>query len=127
MGAFSMLKIFSLVELNKLEELPKLKGAMASLQIFTIMECQALTMLSLSYLELKTLQKLRIYGCSMVAEYLKRFERINTMVEVVTMSREDNEEAKKRYLHVKGQMTNWLYREFWCDELFLFLKNLEAF
>jgi len=127
-GAFSLLEIFSLVGLEKLEELPKIEeGAMASLQIFTIMDCQALTMLPLSYFELKTLQKLRIYDCPMATEYLKRFERVKTMVEVVTMSKEDSEEAKKRYLHVKGQMTGWLYGEFWCDELFLFLKSLEAF
>lgn len=128
MGAFPSLEIYSLVELNQLEELPVVEeGAMASLQIFTVMECPALRPLPYSYLDLKTVKKLRIYGCPMAAENLNGVKRANTMVKVMSMSPEDTAEVKKRYLQVKAQMTGWLYGEFWCDELFLFLKSLEAF
>lgn len=128
MGAFPSLEIYSLVELNQLEELPEVEeGAMASLQIFTVMECPALRPLPYSYLNLKTAKKLRIYGCPMAAENLNGVKGANTMVKVMTMSPEDTAEVKKRYLQVKAQMTGWLYGEFWCDELFLFLKSLEAF
>ena len=131
-GAFSLLEIFSIVGLDNLVELPKVEeGAMVSLQMFIVMECGALRTLPSSYLHLKTLQKLRIYGCPMAAESLKGIlkgvELANKTVDVMIMSVEDSEEVKRRYFQVKGQMTGWLYGEFWCNELFLFLKSLEAF
>ena len=70
-GAFSLLEIFSIVGLDNLVELPKVEeGAMVSLEMFIVMECRALRTLPSSYLHLKTLQKLRIYGCPMATESL---------------------------------------------------------
>jgi Leucine-rich repeat (LRR) protein len=67
LGAFPSLEIFSLVYLNELEELPLIKeGAMSMLKVFTMMECEVLKLLPKSFLNLKTLQKIRVYSCPMV-------------------------------------------------------------
>jgi len=127
-GAFPMLEIFSLVELENLEEFPKIEtGAMSSLETFTIMECQALKILPKSVFTLKTLQKIRIYSCSKVMENLEKVKSCNNSVKVITLSGEDTKEAKARYLHLKDQLDSWLYGEFWSNELFLFLRSLDRF
>jgi hypothetical protein len=52
------LEIFSLVWLHELEELPLIhEGAMPSLKIFTMMQCEALKMFPKSYLTIKKTQK----------------------------------------------------------------------
>ena len=85
--AFSLLEIFSLVELNELDELPTLEeGALLSLKIFTMVKCTRLKVLPRSYLNLQKLQNLGVNGCSMELENLKKIKRINTKVEVITMS-----------------------------------------
>ena len=66
-GAFSLLEIFSLAYLNKLEELPLIEdGAMPMLKIFTMMKCESLQMFPESCLNLKTPQNVRVYGCPIV-------------------------------------------------------------
>jgi hypothetical protein len=61
-GTFCLLEIFSLAWLPMLEELPVIEeGAMTSLQIFTMMACTTLNILPKSYMDLKTLQKVRVY------------------------------------------------------------------
>lgn len=135
-GAFPSLKIFSLIRLEKLEKLPITgrektegdieEGAMPALQIFTIMECPALKILPPGYLKLKTLQKLRIYSCPMIAEdgEMKEKKR-NGMVKL--MSIRDTEEIKKWHFQLCAKHGSWIYGEFWCQELFLFLGGLNAF
>ena len=97
-GAFSSLKIFSLVRLEKLEKLPEIKdGAMPSLQMFTIMECPLLEKLSVGYLKLKTLQKFRIYSCPKLVEVVENWKEVkepNTRNLVKLMSIRDTEEIK---------------------------------
>lgn len=116
-GAFPLLETFSLAWLPTLKELPVIeKGAMASLKIFTIMACTTLNILPESYMDLKTLQKVRIFGCPI----RNIGTRENTNVEVMAMSMVDMEEITKRYSQLWDKRESWLYGEFWCNELFFF-------
>jgi hypothetical protein len=118
------LEIFSLVRLDGLQELSTLEeGAMPLLKVFTLMQCEALEKLSESYLGLKTLQKIRVYGCSMVLENL-RMKETNTNVEVVTMSTEDTMTTTTHY-HRLG-VYDHSYDEFWCNELTVFLDKMSS-
>jgi hypothetical protein len=132
-GAFSSLKIFSLIRLEKLEKLPEIKegqegkqGAMHKLQIFTIMECPVLKTLRTGYLQLKDLQKIRIYSCPVLAaQDYQNYENQNKMVKL--MSIRDTEEIKKWHFQLCEKHGSWVYGEFWCNELFLFLGGLNTF
>jgi len=124
LGAFPSLEIFSLVNLNELEELPLIKeGAMSMLKIFTVMKCQALQVLPESYLNLKTLQKIRVYGCSMLSKNLQKIKIIDTKVEVITLSTRDTQEIIDKFREVKNLKEFWIYGEFWCNEIWLFLRE----
>jgi len=124
-GTFSLLEIFSLGNLDELEELPIVEeGAMPSLKLFTIMKCEALKKLPENYVTLNRLQKLRIYGCSMVLENLEKIKRINTNVEVVTLSTIETEEASKTFIEMFYTMQGWFYGKFRNNELFLFLEEM---
>ena len=118
-----ILEILSLVTLDELEELPVIyEGAMPSLKIFTIMMCETLKMLPKSYLTIKKLQKIRVFGCSIVLENLKRLKIENKKVGVVTMSSMDTTEYFKIYLQVCSTISGWTYGEFWCHEFFTFMN-----
>lgn len=125
-GAFSLLEMFSLVGLHELEELPMVKGgAMPLLKIFIIVECSALKIFPKSYFNLKTLQVIKVYGCSsMIMENLEEIQESNTMIKVKTMSIEDTRDARKRYSQVGGEIKSWLYGEFWNNEIFIFLRSI---
>lgn len=125
-GVFLLLEFFSIVELNELEELPIVEeGAMPLLKTFTIMLCEVLKMILENYWNLKGLQKLRVYGCSMILDHLESMEKINKKIEVVTMSTSDTNQVKERYLQVRYSLSSWLYSEFLSSELFLFLRDLD--
>jgi Leucine-rich repeat (LRR) protein len=131
-GAFSSLKIFSLIRLEKLGKLPEIKegqegkqGAVHKLQIFTIMECPELKTLPMGYLQLKDLQKIRIYSCPVLAQDYQNYENKNKMVKL--MSIRDTEEIKKWHFQLCEKHGSWVYGEFWCNELFLFLGGLNTF
>jgi hypothetical protein len=119
------LKIFSIVGLHELKELPIVKeGAMPVLEKFIIVECSALKIFPKSYFNLKTLQIIKIYGCSsMIMEDLREIRESNTMIEVKTMSIEDTRDSRKRYSQLMKEMKSWLYGEFWSNEHF-HLSNL---
>lgn len=119
-----MLKIFSIVGLYELEELPILQeGAIPLLQTFIIVECSALKVFPKSYSDLKTLQTIKIYGCSsMIMENLREIQESNRMIEVTRMSVEDTRESRKRYSELMEEMKSWLYGEFWSNDVFLFLE-----
>jgi hypothetical protein len=122
-GALPLLEIFSLTWLPTLEELPVIEeGSMISLKIFTMMACTSLNILPKSYMNLKTLQNVRVYGCPVKDLGTKE----NTIIEVVTMSIVDIEEITKRYSQLWNKRESWLYGEFWCNELFLFLRKLNT-
>lgn len=126
--AFSLLKIFSIVGLCELEELPILQeGAMPLLQTFIIVECSALKEFPKSYSDLKTLQTIKISGCSStIMENLREIQESNRMIEVTRMSVEDTRESRKRYSDLMAEMKSWLYGEFWSNDhdVFLFLRGL---
>jgi hypothetical protein len=117
-GVFSSLKMFSLVRLHELKELPEMKeGAMPLLQKFIIVECSALKIFPKSYFNLKTLQIIKLYGCtSMKMENSGEIQNSNTVIEVKTI--EDTRDAKNRYSQVREGMKSWLYGEFWSNEHF---------
>jgi Leucine-rich repeat (LRR) protein len=126
-GAFSKLEIFSLAWLDMLEELPAMKKdteTMPSLQIFTIMECEALRLLPENYLYFKNLRRIRIYGCQMILENLTRREKTHSTVEMVTISSTDTKEFVRKYLQARHRMESWCYGEFWSNDFFLFLRNI---
>ncbi|GLJ28801.1 hypothetical protein SUGI_0567790 [Cryptomeria japonica] len=63
-GAFPKLDVFSMVEVEKIEQLPKVEvEALSSLKIFTIMKCEALQRFPECYWNLKSVEKIRVYGC----------------------------------------------------------------
>jgi disease resistance protein RPS2 len=112
-GAFSLLQTFSLVKLDELMELPEIEeGAMPSLKMFTMVKCEALKMLPENYLYLHKLQKLRVYGCSMVSENLK-VQKALTKVEVITMSTTVLEEFLEKYFQQRDDgLEDWHYSSF---------------
>ncbi|XP_059077133.1 putative disease resistance protein At1g63350 [Cryptomeria japonica] len=66
-GGFPKLEVFSVVKLRKLEQLPIVEeGALPSLKTLTIMKCEALQRLPQCYWNLKSVEKIRVYGCSKV-------------------------------------------------------------
>jgi Leucine-rich repeat (LRR) protein len=114
--AFPRLKILSLVGLKQLVELPEIKeGAMSSLEIFNMMDCPILKILPQTYLNLGI--KIRVYGCP----ELEGVENRN-LVQVVAMER-NTEQSITRYLQVRQKKEDWLYGEFWCNELFLYVEG----
>jgi hypothetical protein len=124
-GALSLLEKFSMVQLDELEELPIIEeGAMPSLKIVTIMLCETLKMFPESYLNIKQLQKVRVYGCSIILENLGSMEKTNKEIEVITMSTIKTKEFRDQYLQVRNTLLGSLYSEFTCSELFLFLRDL---
>lgn len=126
-GAFPLLEIFSLIELDELEELPTIiseEGVMSSLKIFTLIKCEALKRLPENYLYLKTLKKMRVYGCSMILENLETIKIVDTKVEVVTMSTINTQEIIEMFIRICNTKEGWLYSAFWHNELFISLGNL---
>ncbi|GLJ28870.1 hypothetical protein SUGI_0569040 [Cryptomeria japonica] len=122
-GAFPMLETFSLVCLDKLEELPRLEEeAMPSLKVFSLVLCEALQMLPENYWNLKSLDKIRVYGCSAV---LKRIEENHLLrsskVQILTLSAADTIASVKRMETILLKREHWLFGEFWSNELFHFL------
>ena len=114
-----------MVQLDELEELPIIEeGAMPSLKIVSIMLCETLKMFPESYLNIKKLQKVRVYGCSIILENLGSMEKTNKDIEVITMSTIETKEFRNQFLQVINSLSGWLYSEFTCSELFLFLRDL---
>ncbi|KAH9292896.1 hypothetical protein KI387_041918 [Taxus chinensis] len=125
-GAFPKLEVFSLVNLEKLEEVPVVEeGAMPSLKTLTIMECEALQMLSESYWNLKSMEKIRVYGCSIVLTTMpKNFIKVENKVQTVTLSTADTQTLRKRFMKMISSHEEFIHQEFWNNELFRFLYNI---
>lgn len=66
-----------------------------------------------------------MYDCQMM-ENLEEIKKANIKVEVVTTSAiiENQAEIDKRDANVKS--TDYRYDEFWCNELSLFLNQLDS-
>ncbi|GLJ28846.1 hypothetical protein SUGI_0568450 [Cryptomeria japonica] len=75
-GGFPKLEVFSVVEVEKLEQLPIAEeGALPSLKILTIMKCEALQRLPQCSWNLKSVEKIRVYGCSKVLHVMVEEEK----------------------------------------------------
>ncbi|XP_057859040.1 disease resistance protein RPS5-like [Cryptomeria japonica] len=98
-GAFPMLEEFSVVELEKLEQMPILEdGALPSLKILTIMKCEALQILPQCYWNLKSIEKIRVYGCSKVLITMEEnFIEANTKVELLRLSATETQAFQERF------------------------------
>ena len=121
------MKIFSIVGLHELEELPIVKeGAMLVLEMFIIVECSTLKVFPKSYFNLKTIQIIKNYGCSsLIMEDLRELRESNKMIEVKTMFVEDTRDSRNRYSQLMTEMKSWFYGEFWSNnDVFLFLRSL---
>ncbi|KAH9317288.1 hypothetical protein KI387_019057, partial [Taxus chinensis] len=103
-------------QLDKLEVLPVVEeGAMPSLKTLTIMECEALQMLSESYWNLKSVEKIRVYGCTMVLDIIEI--PIMTNVQTIALSTIDTQAWQERFREMTDRDEDMLYSEFWSNEL----------
>jgi len=119
-GAFPSLEILSLSSLSGLEELPVVEeAAMPLLQVFTIMWCPQLEILSDRYLNLKTFKKLRIYGNSVLIKNLEN-HKTNKKIDVVTMSEVDSNSAMQAFInYFEDRDSGTMYRtDTWGSEFF---------
>jgi hypothetical protein len=124
-GVFSLLEIFSIILLKNLEELPLIEeGAMPSLQIFKIMLCEDLKMLPKSYLNIRKLRKIRLWGCSMVHQNLEKIKRANKTIKVVTKTTTQVINILERWIRVENVREHYFYGEFWSDKFSLFLQEI---
>ncbi|GLJ27047.1 hypothetical protein SUGI_0530350 [Cryptomeria japonica] len=122
-GAFPKLEVFSVVKLTKLEQLPLVEeGGLPSLRILTIMQCEALQILPECYWTLKSVEKIRVYGCSKVEE---NFIKSRTKVQTVTLSTTETQISEDRYLSLLRRGEQFFYGEFWCNEIFRFLDDIK--
>ncbi|GLJ46817.1 hypothetical protein SUGI_0987270 [Cryptomeria japonica] len=95
-GAFPKLEEFSIVELEKLQQMPMVEdGSLPSLKTLTIMKCEALQILPECYWNLKSVEKIRVYGCSKVLTAMQdNFIVTNTKVQLVRLSATDTQSEK---------------------------------
>ncbi|GLJ28835.1 hypothetical protein SUGI_0568270 [Cryptomeria japonica] len=100
---FPKLEIFSVLELEKIEQLPIVEeGALPSLKILTIMKCEALQRLPQCYWNLKSVEKIRVYGCSKALLVMAKeeiFIKTKTEVQTITLSTIETQTLEGRYLH----------------------------
>lgn len=126
-GAFPSLELLSLVCLPELLELPVLEpGAMPCLKIFSIMECEALNRLPNTYLNLRTLIKVRAYGCPIITENEPTITSLTPAATITSLSPAITKERKEEFLRC-SRTERRVYNEVWEDEFFIFLHNLFYF
>lgn len=130
-GAFPLLELISLAWLPELLELPVLEsGAMPSLKIFSIVECEALNSLPDTYLNLGTLEKVRVYGCPQIKK-----SKPTIMTSQAHSSTASPKKRKETYLpdRKSGGPEKYLHSrrterprndEAWDDEYLIFFQNL---
>ncbi|XP_057832574.2 probable disease resistance protein At1g61300 [Cryptomeria japonica] len=130
-GAFPKLEVFSVVAMQKLEQLPIVKeGAMPSLKTLTIMKCEALQRIPECYWDLKSVEKIRVYGCSNVQLVMaeeEHFIKTKSQVQTVTLSTTETETLEKRYNNILCQSEHIYYGEFWCSEMFQFVDEINRY
>ncbi|XP_057832576.2 probable disease resistance protein At1g61300 [Cryptomeria japonica] len=130
-GGFPKLEVFSVVEAEKLEQLPMVEeGALPSLKILTIMKCEALQRLPQCYWNLKSVEKIRVYGCSKVLHVMaeeEKFMKTKSKVQTITLSSTQTKTLEKRYYDIRCRGEHFYYGEFWCSEMFQFLDNINRF
>ncbi|GLJ28856.1 hypothetical protein SUGI_0568630 [Cryptomeria japonica] len=130
-GGFPKLEVFSVVEVEKLEQLPIVEeGALPSLKILTIMKCEALQRLPQCYGNLKSIEKVRVYGCSKVLHVMAAEEKIvktKSKGQTITLSNTETQALEERYNDMVSRGEHFYYGEFWCSEMFQFLDTINRF
>ncbi|XP_059077120.1 probable disease resistance protein At1g61300 [Cryptomeria japonica] len=130
-GAFPKLEVFSVVDMMKLEQLPVVEGgALPSLKTLTIMKCEALQRLPECYWNLKSVEKIRVYGCSKVQHVMaeeENFIKTKTKVQTIRVSTTEIQALEERYFDMRHRGEHFYYGEFWCNEVFRFLEFAMSF
>ncbi|XP_057832571.2 probable disease resistance protein At1g61300 [Cryptomeria japonica] len=130
-GGFPKLEVFSVVEVEKLEQLPIAEeGALPSLKILTIMKCEALQRLPQCSWNLKSVEKIRVYGCSKVLHVMveeEKFIKTKSKVQTITLSSAETKTLEKRYYDILRRGEHFYYGEFWYSEMFQFLDKINRF
>jgi hypothetical protein len=112
------------LNVKNLEELPVVKeGAMPSLQIFTMLY-EELRILPESFLNIKKLQKIRLWECSMVLQNLEKIKRANKTIEIVTKTTTEVRNILEKWILIENIRELYFYGEFWCNEFSLFLQEI---
>ncbi|GLJ28839.1 hypothetical protein SUGI_0568310 [Cryptomeria japonica] len=128
---FPKLEIFSVLELEKIEQLPIVEeGALPSLKTLTIMKCEALQRLPQCYWNLKSVEKIRVYGCSKVLLVMaeeENFIKTKMKIQTITLSTIETETLEGRYFDKLHRAKYSHYREFWSNEMFQFLNDVNGF
>ncbi|GLJ28459.1 hypothetical protein SUGI_0559870 [Cryptomeria japonica] len=127
-GAFPNLEVLSMVEMKKLEQLPMVdEGALPSLKTLTVMKCEALQMLSLCYWNLKSVEKIRVYGCSKAQTVMaveEKFIKTKTKVQTLRLSTAETQALEEHFSDIRRGGQHFYYGEFWCSEMFQFLDDI---
>ncbi|GLJ27013.1 hypothetical protein SUGI_0529390 [Cryptomeria japonica] len=130
-GGFPKLELFSVVEMEKLEQLPIVEeGALPSLKTLTIMNCEALQRLAQCYWNLKSIEKIRVYGCPNVQHVMaeeKDFINTQRKVQTVTLSITETQAFEKRFNGMFRKLEYGHYGEYWSSEIFQFLHDINIF
>ncbi|GLJ28817.1 hypothetical protein SUGI_0568060 [Cryptomeria japonica] len=130
-GGFPKLEVFSVVKLRKLEQLPIVEeGALPSLKTLTIMKCEALQRLPQCYWNLKSVEKIRVYGCSKVLFVMaeeENFIKTKIKVQTITLSMIETQTSEERYHDILQQSEHFYYGEFWCSEMFQLFASINRF
>ncbi|GLJ28844.1 hypothetical protein SUGI_0568410 [Cryptomeria japonica] len=130
-GAYPKLEVFSVVEVQKIEQLPIVKqGALPSLKILTIMKCEALQRIPECYWNLKSVEKIRVYGCSNVQIAMaeeENFIKTKSRVQTLTLSTTEAETLEKQYNDILRRGEHIYYGEFWCSEIFQLLDETNRY
>ncbi|XP_057824228.2 probable disease resistance protein At4g27220 [Cryptomeria japonica] len=128
---FPKLEIFSLLEVGKIEQLPIAEeGALPALKVLTIMKCEALQRLPQCYWNLKSIEKIRVYGCSKVLFVMAEEEKIiktKIKVQTITLSIIETQVLEERFFNLVCGGIYFPYGEFWHNEMFQFLDDVNGF
>ncbi|GLJ28457.1 hypothetical protein SUGI_0559840 [Cryptomeria japonica] len=126
--AFPNLEVFSIVGMKKIEQLPRVEeGALPSLKRLTIMKCEALQMLPQCYWNLKSVEKIRVYGCSNVLLIMaeeENFIRTKTKVQTLRLSTMETQALEERCSNIRRGGEHFYYGEFWCSDMFQLLDDI---
>ncbi|GLJ28821.1 hypothetical protein SUGI_0568100 [Cryptomeria japonica] len=121
----------TVVKLRKLEQLPIVEeAALPSLKTLTIMKCEALQRLPQCYWNLKSVEKIRVYGCSKVLFVMAEEESLiktKIKVQTITLSTIETQTSEERYHDILQGGEHFYYGEFWCSEMFQLFAGINRF